>query len=93
MTVIPMSYDVRQFAKLGLLHELITEIDADAPSAAQVALVKKRVAAAIANICKNPGDLTSRLNNPEVRAHRDASLEVRQTLTEQWDATSRAIQE
>ena len=36
-TVIPMAYDVRQFAKLGLLHELITEIDANAPSAAQIA--------------------------------------------------------
>ena len=36
-TVIPMAYDVRQFAKLGLLHELITGIDADAPSAAQIA--------------------------------------------------------
>ena len=30
-TIIPMAYDIRQFAKLGLLHELITEIDADAP--------------------------------------------------------------
>src|ERR1700691_1091773 len=31
-TILPMAYDIRQFAKLGLLHELITEIDADAPS-------------------------------------------------------------
>src|SRR5580704_2097737 len=36
-TVIPMAYDIRQFAKLGLLHELITGIDADSPSAPQVA--------------------------------------------------------
>src|SRR5271169_2404648 len=35
-TVIPMSYDVRQFAKLGLLHELIAGIDADVPSASHV---------------------------------------------------------
>jgi malonate decarboxylase gamma subunit len=84
-TVIPMSYDVRQFAKLGLLHELITEIDADAPSAAQIARVKERVAAAIADIRKNPGDLTSRLNNAEARVHRAASIEVRRRLAEQWD--------
>ena len=51
-TVIPMAYDIRQFAKLGLLHELITGIDADAPSAAQIAQVKERVAAAIADIRK-----------------------------------------
>src|SRR4029077_13271323 len=62
-TVIPMAYDIRQFAKLGLLHELITDIDADAPSAAQIAKVKGRVAAAIADIHNAPGDLTSRLNN------------------------------
>ncbi len=85
-TVIPMSYDVQQFAKLGLLHELITGIDADAPSTAQVAEVKERVAAAIADIRKHPGDLTSRLNNPEARVHRAASIEVRRRLAEQWNA-------
>ena len=51
-TVIPMAYDIRQYAKLGLLHELIAGIDADAPSAAQIARVKERVAAAIADIRK-----------------------------------------
>src|SRR5271169_1721949 len=75
-TIIPMSYDIRQFAKLGLLHELISGIDADAPSAAQVAKVKASIIAAIADIRKNPGDLTSRLNNPEARVHRTASIEV-----------------
>jgi malonate decarboxylase gamma subunit len=85
-TVMPMSYDVRQFAKLGLLHELITEIDADAPSSAQIAKVRDRVVAAIADIRKQPGDLTSRLNNPEARIHRAASIEVRRRMAEQWNA-------
>jgi biotin-independent malonate decarboxylase gamma subunit len=85
-TIIPMSYDIRQFAKLGLLHELIAGIDADAPSAAHVAKVKERVIAAIADIRKNPGDLTSRLNNPEAKVHRAASIEVRRRLAEQWTA-------
>jgi malonate decarboxylase gamma subunit len=84
-TVIPMSYDVRQYAKLGLLHELIAGIDADAPSAAQIGRVKERVAAAIADIRKHPGDLTSRLDNAEARAHRAASIEVRRRLAEQWN--------
>jgi malonate decarboxylase gamma subunit len=84
-TVIPMSYDVRQYAKLGLLHELIEGIDADAPSAAQVGWVKERVAAAIADVRKRPGDLTSRLDNAEARVHRAASIEVRRRLAEQWD--------
>ncbi len=84
-TVIPMSYDIRQFAKLGLLHELITEVDADAPTAPQIARVRDRIAAAIADIRKHPGDLTSRLNNPEAKLHRAASIEVRRRLKEQWN--------
>jgi malonate decarboxylase gamma subunit len=84
-TVLPMAYDVRQYAKLGLLHELIAGIDADAPSAEQVGRVKERVAAAIADIRKHPGDLTSRLDNAEARAHRAASIKVRRRLAEQWN--------
>jgi len=86
-TVIPMSYDIRQFARLGLLHELIAGIDADAPSAGQIAKVKARLAAAIADIRVDPGDLTSRLNNAEAKVHRAASIEVRRRLAEQWDAS------
>jgi len=84
-TIIPMAYDIRQFAKLGLLHELIAGINADAPSAAQIAQVKERLAASIADIRQNPGDLTSRLNNAEAKVHRAASLEVRRKLAEQWN--------
>ena len=82
-----MAYDIRQFAKLGLLHELIAGIDADAPSAAQIAKVKERVAAAIADIHNTAGDLTSRLNNAEAKVNRAASIEVRRRLAEQWNAT------
>jgi malonate decarboxylase gamma subunit len=92
-TVIPMSYNIQQFAKLGLLHELITGVDADTPSAAQVAKVKKRLVAAIADIRKNPGDLTSRLNNPEAKVHRAASIEVRRRLAEQWNESNSVFQE
>jgi biotin-independent malonate decarboxylase gamma subunit len=84
-TVLPMSYDVRQYAKLGLLHELIAGIDADAPSAAQVGRIQERVAAAIADIREHPGDLTSRLDNAEARVHRAASFEVRRRMAEQWN--------
>jgi malonate decarboxylase gamma subunit len=86
-TILPMSYDIRQYAKLGLLHELIAGIDADAPSPAQVARVKERVSAAIADVRKHPGDLTSRLNHPEAKVHRAASIEVRARLAEQWNAS------
>jgi malonate decarboxylase gamma subunit len=84
-TVIPMAYDVRQYAKLGLLHELISGIDADAPAPAQVERVKERVVAAIGDIRQHPGDLSSRLNNAQARVHRAASIEVRRRLAEQWN--------
>ncbi len=53
-TVLPMAYDVRQYAKLGLLHELIAGIDADTPSVEQVGRVSERIAAAIADIRAHP---------------------------------------
>jgi biotin-independent malonate decarboxylase gamma subunit len=84
-TVLPMSYNIRQFAKLGLVHELIAGVNADAPTADHLAHVTKRIAAAIADIRKQPGDLTSRLNNDAARAHRTASIEVRRRLAEQWN--------
>ncbi len=85
-TVIPMSYDIRQFARLGLLHELIEGVDVDDPTAEQIARVEERVMAAVADIRDHPGDLTSRLDNPEARSARAASIEVRKRMAEQWDA-------
>jgi malonate decarboxylase gamma subunit len=84
-TIIPMAYDVRQYAKLGLLHQLITGINAEAPSTDQVVQVAGRVAAAIADIRQHPGDLTDRLKNGDARVTRAASIEVRRKLAEQWD--------
>src|SRR5262249_17091737 len=84
-TILPMAYDVRQDAKLGLLHELISGIDADAPSAAQVERVKARVAAAIADIRQRPDDSSGRLNNAAARSTRAASIEVRRRVAEQWN--------
>jgi malonate decarboxylase gamma subunit len=85
-TITPMSYDLRQYARLGLLHELIAGVNADAPAAVDVARVKRRLAAAIADIRARPGDLTSRLDNEAARVQRAASLAVRRKLSEQWNA-------
>lgn len=84
-TVLPMTWDVRDFARLGLLHELIAGIDADTPSPEHIQHVKTRVAAAIADIRRDPGDL-ARLNNAEAREQRGASIEVRRRMAEQWNA-------
>lgn len=78
--ILPLAYDVRSFARLGLLHELIEGVDADAPSPDQVAHVRARVAAAIEDARTGPRDLSGRLGSE----NRAASRKVREALAAQW---------
>ena len=82
--VIPMAYDIRSFATLGLVNELIGDVDPDAPTHEQIARVGEHIVAAIADVRRDPGDLTSRLENPQARRTRAATLEVRRRMAEQW---------
>lgn len=82
--ILPLAYDVRSFAGLGLLHDLIGGVDADAPTAADVAKVRERVAAAIADARTGPRDLSSRLDSDAARGNRAASIRVREALAAQW---------
>ncbi len=45
-SVLPMSYKMSAYAKLGLLHELIDGVDADAPSPVDIECVRASLAAA-----------------------------------------------
>lgn len=84
--IAPMAYDIRAYAKLGLLHQLIEGVDADAPGAADVQRVREALLAAIADTRAGTRDLSSRLASPAAHATRAASIEVRRRLAEQWDA-------
>ena len=84
--IAPMAYDIRAYAKLGLLHQLIEGIDADAPGPADVQTVRQALQSAIADARAGSRDLSSRLASPEARQTRAASIEVRRKLAEQWDA-------
>ncbi|WP_029920811.1 biotin-independent malonate decarboxylase subunit gamma [Nevskia soli] len=84
--IAPMAYDIRAYAKLGLLHQLIEGVDADAPGTADVQRVREALLAAIADTRSGARDLSSRLASPEAHATRAASIEVRRRLAEQWDA-------
>jgi malonate decarboxylase gamma subunit len=46
-TVLPMSYSIRNYAKLGILRKLIAGINADAPDAADIEQVRAELIAAI----------------------------------------------
>ncbi|MFC3690631.1 biotin-independent malonate decarboxylase subunit gamma [Chenggangzhangella methanolivorans] len=82
--ILPLAYDVRSFAKLGLVHELIGGVDADAPGPDHVAKVAERISAAIADARQGPRDLSSRLTSEAARENRTASIRVREALAAQW---------
>jgi malonate decarboxylase gamma subunit len=84
--IAPMAYDVRSFASLGLVHKLITDINADAPAAADLERVRGELCAAIADTRAGSRDLASRLATGAARQARAASIEVRRRLREQWNA-------
>jgi malonate decarboxylase gamma subunit len=85
-TFAPMAYDIRSFAKLGLLYTLISGVDADAPGQADVERVRGELLRAIADTRAGAPDLAGRLTSPAACESRAASIEVRRRLAEQWDA-------
>ncbi|BBP96721.1 biotin-independent malonate decarboxylase subunit gamma [Burkholderia sp. SFA1] len=85
-TVLPMSYKMSAYAKLGLLHELIEGVDADAPSSADIERVKASLAAAVKDTRNGPRDLSNRLASAAAKRTRAASIAVRERMREQWNA-------
>jgi malonate decarboxylase gamma subunit len=83
-TVTPLSYKIEDYAKLGMLHKLIEGINPDSPTPEQVAAVKVDLLAAIADARSGPRDLSNRLKSEAARTTREATLETRRRLTEQW---------
>jgi len=82
----PVAYDIRSYAKLGLLHKLIDGVAADAPTHADLERVRAELLDAIADTRAGARDLTSRLTSAAARETRAASIEVRRRLAEQWHA-------
>jgi malonate decarboxylase gamma subunit len=83
-TVLPMSYDIRTYARLGILDRLIEGVHADAPAPAEIARVRDEVIAAVADARNGPRDLTRRVRSPA----RAASAEVRRHMFAQWSGGS-----
>lgn len=83
--IAPMAYDIRSFARLGLLHRLIGGVNAASPGTADVERVRAELIAAVAEARAGPRDLSARLSSAAALAGRAASVAVRRRLTEQWD--------
>jgi malonate decarboxylase gamma subunit len=86
--IAPLAYDIRSYAKLGLLYKLVEGIDADAPGRIDVDRVRAELMSAITDTRAGSSDLAGRLTSPAARKMRAASIEVRLRLAEQWDAHS-----
>jgi malonate decarboxylase gamma subunit len=82
--VAPMSYDIHDFARLGLLHELLHVVDADHPSPATVAQVQRSLIDAVADARAGAKDLSNRLTSQGAREMRKAGLAARALMQEQW---------
>ncbi|WP_322070426.1 biotin-independent malonate decarboxylase subunit gamma [Paraburkholderia bannensis] len=84
--IVPMSYTMASFAKLGLLDQLIQDVNADAPSEAQVAQVRDVLARKVREARGDNSGLAHRLQGDAAQRTRAASIEVRKRLAQQWDA-------
>jgi malonate decarboxylase gamma subunit len=84
-TVTPLSYNIRDYAKLGLLWKLLHITNPDFPSADEISLVRKTIVEAIADARKGPPDLRTRFESPEAQTTRKATHLIRSRLEEQWN--------
>jgi biotin-independent malonate decarboxylase gamma subunit len=84
--IIPLSYKIEDYAKLGMLHQLIEHVDPESPSPEQIERVQAAILAAIADARSGQRDLSNRLQSESARTNRSATLEVRRRLAEQWNS-------
>ena len=83
-TILPMSYDVKDWAKLGYCDGLLTVSDADHPTDGDVTSVRTAVLAAVEAARGGPRDLSNRLESPGALQNRKASRAVRDAMSAQW---------
>jgi biotin-independent malonate decarboxylase gamma subunit len=84
--VVPLSYKIEDYAKLGILHKLIEGIDPESPNLEQIERVQADLLAAIVDARSGHWDLHNRLQTEGARINRNATLEVRRRLAEQWNS-------
>jgi len=82
--ILPMSYDIRDYAKLGMLYKLLHVDNPEKPSPQETQNVQSELAAAIEDARRSPVDLLNRLQSKGALEMRKASLLVRSKLEEQW---------
>jgi malonate decarboxylase gamma subunit len=83
-TVIPISYKIEDYAKLGTLYKLIDGVNVDSPEPKELDQVRADLLAAIADARSGKRDLSNRLQSQNAQKNRSATLVVRQRLATEW---------
>jgi biotin-independent malonate decarboxylase gamma subunit len=82
--IAPMSYDIRDFAKLGLLYKVLHVENPDRPAPATIAQVQKELIGAVIDARAGSTDLSNRLDSEGARQMRKAGRTARAYLKAQW---------
>jgi malonate decarboxylase gamma subunit len=82
--ILPMSYDIRDYAKLGLLHKLLHVENPDNPEPATVGQVRDSLIEAVADARAGTTDLSNRFNSEAARQIRLAGLTARARVEAEW---------
>ena len=90
-TVIPMSYKIEDYAKLGTLYKLIEGVNVDSPEPKQVDQVRADLLTAIAEARSGQRDLRNRLQSQGAQKNRSATLVVRQRLAAEWHSNETSL--
>jgi biotin-independent malonate decarboxylase gamma subunit len=83
-TIAPLSYNIKDYAKLCLLHKLLHVEDPEKPSMEEIQRVQTELIAAIFDARSKPVDLRSRLESKGALEMRKASILVRAKMEAQW---------
>ena len=84
--IVPMSYDIHDYAKLGLLHKLLHVENPDSPSPLTTGQVRKELIEAVADARVGSRDLSNHFNSEPARRIRLAGLAARSRMEAEWAA-------
>src|SRR5580700_11281550 len=82
--IAPMSYAVRDYAKIGLLYKLLHVENPLQPTTSEIETVKQALIEAIQDARVGATDLGNRLESAAAKQTRKASIAVRTMLEAQW---------
>jgi malonate decarboxylase gamma subunit len=85
--IIPMSYDVHDFAKLGLLYKLLHIVNPLTPTHSDVQHVQQELIDAIRDARLGPTDLSNRRESDAAKQTRKAGNAARAAMEAQWHNT------